>query len=301
MKYAPVLIATLNRKKLFKNCIQSLAKCKGASNTPLYIALDFPPSDIYVEDYLEIKEFINEIDGFQKVEVIKRNENYGSRRNFLEARDYLFKKYDCVITSEDDNEFSENFLSFMNHGLKTYKDNPSILSICGYMYPINNARVSNQQFLYNGFSAWGWATWKEKYENLNFDINEISNFFKNSSNVKSIKNRTLRNHLKQCIKNGMITSDSYMCFYQIKNDMYSVFPKETLVRNMGNDGSGKHCSENLKMHEIYKSQKYMNSFSENLMFNEIKVDHKLISKIDAYLTNYTIERFLNYFKRLFFN
>ena len=313
MNHAPVLIATLNRERHFKNCIASLAKCKGAVETPLYIALDYPPSEKYIKGYEAIKEFIPRITGFKKIEVIKRKINYGSKRNFFTARDYLYKKYDAIISSEDDNEFSVDFLEFMNHSLTIHKSSPHILAVCGYMYPIRGLNIESQQFLYNGFSAWGWGTWRDKYNLLNFDgnescndfedrtkvhVSEISDFLEDRSNIRMIKNHTLRNHLRRCVLDNKVTSDSYVCFYQIKNKMYSIFPRETLVRNLGNDGSGEHCSDDEGMHKIYSSQRYLDSFSKDLMSREILVDSKTISKVDRYLSNYTFRRAYQYLLRL---
>ena len=49
MLYAPVVIPTLNRFEHFKQCLESLERCNNADKTEVYVALDYPPSDKYVE------------------------------------------------------------------------------------------------------------------------------------------------------------------------------------------------------------------------------------------------------------
>ena len=71
--------------------------------------------------------------------------------NFNDARGYIFKSHDTVIFSEDDNEFSTDFLEFINKGLVTYKDRLDILSVCGYMYPMIFKNEPDDVFLYQGF------------------------------------------------------------------------------------------------------------------------------------------------------
>lgn len=49
--YAPVIIPTLNRIEHLKRCIESLEKNTGADKTEVFVSLDFPPSDKYLQGY----------------------------------------------------------------------------------------------------------------------------------------------------------------------------------------------------------------------------------------------------------
>ena len=51
MIFAPVIIPTLNRYEHFRKCLESLEACTGAEKTDVYVALDFPPSEKYVEGW----------------------------------------------------------------------------------------------------------------------------------------------------------------------------------------------------------------------------------------------------------
>lgn len=51
MNYAPIIIPTLNRNEHFRKCLESLEKCSGAENSEVFVALDFPPSDKYIDGW----------------------------------------------------------------------------------------------------------------------------------------------------------------------------------------------------------------------------------------------------------
>jgi len=92
--YAPVLIPTLNRYKHLERCVESLAACTGANTTELYIALDYPLKDSHWEGYIKVCAYIENIQGFRNVTLIKRNTNFGAAKNLFDAMDELFEKFD---------------------------------------------------------------------------------------------------------------------------------------------------------------------------------------------------------------
>ena len=59
-QYAPVWIPTLNRFEHFKRCLESLERCTGADKTDVYVGLDYPPSDKYVEGWKKIDAYLAE-------------------------------------------------------------------------------------------------------------------------------------------------------------------------------------------------------------------------------------------------
>ena len=82
MQYAPVLIPTLNRYEHLKKCLESLSRCTWAEETEVYVALDYPPSEKYMEGWKKNKEFLENCGdmGFKKLHLIERKENYGTWR-----------------------------------------------------------------------------------------------------------------------------------------------------------------------------------------------------------------------------
>ncbi len=132
-KFAPVIIPTLCRFEHLKRCLESLERCKNAEFTDVFIGLDYPPSDKYVDGWQKIDAYLQEKEvnnGFSHLFIKRREKNIGAVRNFAELRKEV-ADYGFFIFTEDDNEFSPCFLDYMNQNLRLYKDDQSIFRICG--------------------------------------------------------------------------------------------------------------------------------------------------------------------------
>jgi hypothetical protein len=299
--FAPVLITTLDRYEHLIRCISSLQLCKYSSETHLFVALDYPPSEEYMDGHSKIKKFLIGIDGFKEVTIVERTKNLGAMENFRKARELIFESYDKLIVSEDDNEFSVDFLFFLNHGLDTYQDNKKVFSICGYVYPYNFNFYKADVFAHDGFSAWGYATWKDRFEKVKWDIGNLEVFLKDKDNLKKIKRKSLLKHLRMIVLEEEELGDAYLSYYQIKNNMFSIFPVVSRVRNHGFDGSGINCGNDVAAQKIYSFQKiHTGPLGQIHLPKDIKIDRGLNNYIDKKLNQ---NRLFFYFMRpaLFFS
>lgn len=253
--YAPVLIPTLNRYDHFVRCLESLEECTGAEKTDVYVALDYPPSDHYREGWKKIDSYLHEKEnnnGFNHLIVYRRETNYffSGKGNLATAIKDLPQSNDRYIISEDDNVFSPNFLEFINKGLEKFKDDDSILAICGYTHPYNVKFFNNNYFLQNvDFSAWGYGIWRNKARTYRSIINQ--SYFKKKmrkwENIRKLKRNGL-NRLILAIRYAMLEenipfTDNTLSVYMALEDMNVVMPRITKVRNTGWDGSGIHCDD----------------------------------------------------------
>jgi hypothetical protein len=245
---APVLIPTLNRFVHFKSCINSLLECELSEETDLFIALDYPLRNNHWEGFNKIKEFITQIEGFKSVYVIKRECNFGAHRNIHDAIDFLFKKYETLILTEDDNVFSNDFLVYTNKCLETYNDNNNIFSVCGYNYPVEMLKFyENEIYSWQGYSAWGVGLWRNKFLKINWSEEVVLSNVKNFLNdyKKVIQLDKIANHyipaLLHMYNIQQVHGDTYISMHQFLNNMTSIFPVISRVRNMGHDGSGINC------------------------------------------------------------
>lgn len=242
--YAPVLICTLNRHEHFKRCVESLLRCTGVEETDLYIAFDYPLKEVHWEGYNKIDQYISEIKGFKSVIVIKREENYGIDKNFFSARKAIFEKYDRIIILEDDNEFSPNFLDYINKGLDKFENNANVYAICGYNYPIKMpAAYKSNYYLMKLLSGWGYGVWKYKYWELPENTNYL---FESINHIKAAIKldrawRFLLPGLLYMIRTKRIFGDVLITQHLVQQNMYCVFPYITKVRNHGHDGTGENC------------------------------------------------------------
>lgn len=245
--YAPVLIPTLNRYEHFRRCVESLSRCTDAEKTELIIGLDYPPSEKYVEGYSRINSFINQITGFKKVTVLDTAVNLNAFVNSHRLWNYAFENgFEAAIYTEDDNEFSPNFLSYCNWALNSFKDDKSILYICGYNL-VDVPDLKNNIYIYNhAFSAWGCATWRDRHkkESDNYDFENIKKVV-DSYPISIVFNTKvfLASSLLYMLKKKYVLGDTVI--QTIPEDQrWCVFPKLSMVRNWGHDGSGLHGGTN---------------------------------------------------------
>lgn len=263
MYYAPVLIPTLNRYVHFKRCLESLEKCTNANKTEVYIALDFPPSKKYEEGWKLIGNYLIEKEknnNFKSLKVVRRNQNFGichENGNYETLIREISKKYESYILTEDDNEFSPNFLEFINKGLELYRDKEEIMLISGYAYPdINKLKLQGNVFAFHKAAAWGCAYWTAK----KFSYEKIGAVNYRDQILQSWK-KSLRLFFKRPISLNSLMSmrfrkavyiDGLMVICLLMENKYCIFPKISKVRNWGQDGSG--ASGDFLTDDFYSNQ-----------------------------------------------
>lgn len=245
--FAPVMITTLNRYTHFKRCFESLSRCTYADKTEVFIGLDYPPSDRYVDGYKKIRDYLASVDktGFKAVHIITRDKNYGAIKNWDSLKKMLFETYDAIIATEDDNEFSPCFLDYMNYALKKYKDDEHVSSVAGFSdeccYDQGNCMT---YFCYSN-SAWGVGYWKSKEIIMAPILNSNEYYAKKLISVSSahrFRNMFPRRFsmLISMIMNGYHWDDVKRSTYNYFENKYQIRPTLSLCRNWGGDGSGIH-------------------------------------------------------------
>lgn len=248
-EFAPVIIPTLNRYEHLKRCLESLEQCTWADKTDVYVVLDYPPSERYVDgwkkndEYLSVKEKNH---GFKTLNIIRRKTNY-----FMQGRVYdgIIEKAtmdrDCYITSEDDNEFSPCFLDFMNKAFEKFKDDEKVLSVSGYCHPDFVYNGDNPAFFSYEFTAWGLGLWTHKQRYLeNFTTQYFEKFLLNKK--KAIKVMRMCPALFNMLPGVMYKykrCDVQRGIYNFIEGTTQLRPTRTLVKNWGYDGSGQNCGQ----------------------------------------------------------
>lgn len=250
MIYAPVLIPTLNRYEHLKQCLESLSRCTWADKTEVYVALDYPPVDKwdkYAPGWEKNRDWLRSVGdmGFKKLHVIERTENYGiwtSKLSNLEALVQDVKKeHPYYILSEDDNVFSPCFLEYMDKGIEKFKDDESVMALCGYSYPYPIMHDSNTFYRQStDFSAWGCLCFSDHYPKI-IDYK----FFRKKISVDTCKRmlkygrHRLAGFISACDKKDDLTMvDVNISLLGSLLNKDFVMPVKSLVRNIGTDGSG---------------------------------------------------------------
>lgn len=250
MIYSPIIIPTLNRYEHFRQCLESLERCSGADMTDVYVGLDYPPSERYVEGWKKIDAYLHEKEqqhGFRKLIVFRRETNCGIKSpdsNFRRLFADVQKISDTYIFTEDDNVFSPNFLEYINKGLERYKDDESVYAIVGYAHPYHFKHSDNNHYRHNtDMSAWGYGEWFAKETKM---LDYVSNRgFRKDFRLKKILKFKHHGWLRlfefiYCAYHKGFTwiTDGVITVYMILNDKYVITPTLSKVRNIGWDASG---------------------------------------------------------------
>ena len=252
MEYAPVCIVTLNRYEHFRKCLESLEQCTGANKTEVFVSLDYPPSEKYIEGWKKTDAFLAQKEQnncFKKLNVIRRKHNCGvgnPHSNGVLLGTFIREHYGRYIITEDDNVFSPNFLEYINKGLDKFENDASVSAVTGYCIFFPFKTGNDNFFMHNSnFSAWGYGVWTNKQNQI---IEEIKNGFFNKSfclkNYLKVRERgfsKLLQYLSLVLKpkkEYIWITDNVLSVYNIVNDKYVVVPAVSKVRNEGWDMLG---------------------------------------------------------------
>lgn len=245
MKLVPIVIFTFNRLDHIKKTISALAKNYLASDSELYIFSDGPRNSDEKIKVDEVRKYLKSIEGFKKVIIIESEKNKGLARSIIDGVTEVINKYGRIIVLEDDLVTSRYFIEYMNEALALYEDRKDIWSISGYT---PNVKIPNdyedEVYLIRRGASWGWATWKDRWELNDWEIKDYKEFKKDRNRIKAFN--TAGSDMSPMLNDqmeGRINSWAIRWGYnQFKRDMWTVYPINSLVKNIGNDLSGTHTS-----------------------------------------------------------
>lgn len=189
---APIVLFTYKRLNTLKQTIESLQQNYLATESDLYIFSDAAKGIEDKESVDSVRNYIKTIKGFKSVTITESEVNKGLATSIIEGVSQILKTHETVIVLEDDLVSTNNFLDFMNESLTKYEDETAIFSISGFSFNLNLEKkyFYDVYFLNRGWS-WGWATWRDRWEKVDWKIKDYSEFIKNKKAQKIIRRRRI--------------------------------------------------------------------------------------------------------------
>lgn len=305
MIYAPVLITTMNRYECLKRCIKSLQRNSWADQTELFISVDYPPTEKYVEEYKKVRSYLeNKIDGFKKVNVLFHDENLGAINNAEWLRKLVCAKCNRYIFIEDDNELAPSFLEFCDKGLELFENDDSVFALnasdyvwCGngYVPPVrrvhnNENNIEKRQMVFHAVAYWENKRTKsaqfcgrlEKNDGL-LSWNDIKKLHQKSTSLfyQYLAMVLFQREKLPWYKNKLYTIDFMHDLYMVLKDKYVICPIEPLQRDFGVDGNGVNYKEVFKNATELKEREWSTDLHfEFRMKNQIKINNTEIELHD---------------------
>lgn len=243
-KLAPIVIFIHRRPNHLRNTLEYLKKCEGYCESPVIVYGDGPRNETENKNVLKAQEVAMEMLG-DKAEYFFSENNIGLSKSVITGVTKVLKRYGKVIVLEDDLEVNPRFLKFMNEGLISYAESPSVYQISGYQFGSPNFIEKNTALFLPITVSWGWATWQRAWEDFDPDAIGWEKIMSdkslcNSFNLDGSYNySTLLVHQMKGLKDSWAIRWYWSVF---KNNGVVVFPPRTLVKNTGFDGSGTHGS-----------------------------------------------------------
>jgi GT2 family glycosyltransferase len=245
MLLAPIAIFVYNRPDHLTQTIEALRNNTEAKTSELFVFADAAKYAVDTDAVNEVRRCIRHISGFAAVHVVERRENYGLANSIIAGVDEMCERFGRVIVLEDDLIVSPNFLTYMNAALERYAGDESVYQVSGYAFPVNHSGSDKAKFL-PVTTSWGWGTWKRawvKFANTERDFEVLRN------------NRSLRRRfdlggaypyyaMLQRQRAGRVDSWAIRWYLSVFiNRGLVLYPATSHVKNIGFDGSGRHCGD----------------------------------------------------------
>jgi len=268
---APIILFVYNRPWHTKKTIEALKNNELAGESDLFIFADNTVDDKNKESVDSVRSYVKTIDGFKTVNIVGRETNFGLAKNVISGVTEVIDRYSKVIVLEDDIVCARTYLSYMNKLLSYYQYNKKIYSVTAYTYPIKiPVNYKYDVYFSPRASSWGWGTWKDRWETVDWEVKDYVNFIKNPKRIKSFNagGDDLTKMLKEQM-NGKIDSWSIIWSYaHFKNNSYCVFPTKSRLKNIGADRSGIHTNKTKKFDvELYEEETELN-LKEEVIFDQ---------------------------------
>src|SRR6201996_1286488 len=264
---APIALFVYNRPEHTRRTISYLQKNLLADESRLFIFSDGAKTDEDKAKVEQVRHLIKEVTGFKSVKVISRKENLGLANSIIAGVTQLINEYGKVIVFEDDLLSSKYTLQYFNEALIKYANEEKVMHIGAYMFEVSDKKLP-ETFFYRIATSWGWATWARAWKDFEPDIDKlISQFDRQKINQFSIENTMNFWKQMQEFKTGKNNSWAIRWYASIfLNGGLSLNPSNSLVHNIGHDGSGVHSNiENI--YQVQVAQKSVKHFPTEIKEN----------------------------------
>jgi putative methyltransferase (TIGR04325 family) len=288
MTLAPIILFTYNRLDHTRQTVKALQGNLLASESSLYIYSDYARSENDIDSVLELRKYLNSVDGFKEVTVIERGENFGLSKSIINGVTQTLDKYENVIVLEDDLVTSKYFLKYMNDALEKYKNSEEVISIHGYVYPLEDKLP--ETFFLKGADCWGWATWKRGWNLFEKDGQILYDKLSKGKLLKEFNFNNSYPYSKMLTDQIAGSNNSWAIRWYASAflaNKLTLYPSLSLVQNIGLDNSGTHCSET-DVYTVKMNEKEVTLFEKNISANEEAIEafkkyftknHKIKSRV----------------------
>lgn len=246
MYSVPILLIIFKRKDV---ALKSLSSIRRMQPKKIYIAGDGARKNVIGEE-VKVSEtrkaILNAIDWPCEVNTLFQDQNLGCANGVFEAINWLFKNEEKGIIIEDDCVLRDSFFPFAEEMLNRYENDMRIGMIDAANY------LPNIIIPYSyGFSRYkstnGWATWRRAWKLMDMDMKwrgtEWEKSVIDNMDYKSKGYYYWKYRLKAVDLKDVSAWDWQWYFTLAANNMLGIYPKYSLITNIGFGEDATHTSQ----------------------------------------------------------
>lgn len=233
---SPVILFTYNRLEETKKTVEKLMEATLFNKTNVYIYSDGAKNLEAEESVRKVREYLKELSRYKNIKIVYSQENKGLAKSIIQGVTDVININEKVIVLEDDLLVSKDFLVYMNDALNTYENREDIWSISGFSPKINiSVEYKEDVYLTLRGCSWGWATWKDRWETVDWEVKDFEQL-KKSKELKKNFNISGNDMFKMLELQMLGKINSWAirwCYSQFKQQKYTVYPILSKVKNIG--------------------------------------------------------------------
>ncbi len=234
--------------------LESLLACPECADSELYVFMDEARNDSEADDVEKVRALFDNLQGFKAIHPYPARMNKGMARSVIDGVTTVLEKHESIIVLEDDLVVAPDFLTFMNAALEAYRDRSDIWSISGYTPNLKEMEQydKNSVFLVPRAQCWGWATWSDRWETVDWEVSDFNYLARNKKRRKAFDMggndlfRTLEMEHRERIESWAVR----WAYAASKQKMWTVNPILSKVQNIGLKSSTSHVGWHDERHNV---------------------------------------------------
>jgi GT2 family glycosyltransferase len=245
MTPAPIALFAYNRPTHLARTLEALRDNPLAHESRLHIYSDGPKTSRDEPAVAQVRHMIRKTNGFAKVTIHEQTANMGLARSIIAGVTELSERYGSVIVLEDDLLVAPGFLTFMNQALVHYEHASRVMAVSGYLFPIEHPEHLASTFFFSAPASWGWGTWHRAWKQFQHDSTQLLTGLRAKSDQDRFDVDGAYPYFTQLKLHASGKLDVwgvrwYATMFAAKG--LCLYPSQSLVQNIGMDGSGMHCN-----------------------------------------------------------
>lgn len=277
-RHAPLVMVGFNRPEIQRKTLERVAQAEDSDKRDIYVFIDGPRKDRDddVENAQKVFEVFKEFkeSKLPRMTICKREANLGCRGNIIASITEVINKTERVIVVEDDILVSKSFFKYHDAALDLYESDKRIWCVNAYVHDRMKMPWSYKKdiFLTRRFMCFGWSTWKDRWNDVDFALDCWPEFSSDPENLRFMNDCSTM--LIPAVKMQLDNPDTWdvQCSFHIaRRRLFSINPRYSLTKNNGS-GAGVHS---LKFDYVTAKHKYYNFMPKFEV--DIKPDDRILN------------------------